>query len=90
MRAWHASRALGEGAYPRHAGQSLHAHNAKKCDDALRASTELAREAPGRPHMPSFQLGLIQAQAVTRRRRRRTDLSVPLSGVSAYAHPAWV
>ena len=30
VRAWHASRALGRGAYPRHAGQSLHAHGVEK------------------------------------------------------------
>ena len=49
MRAWHASRALGEGAYPRHAGQSLHAHGAAGAA-APPAPTRSRRERPQASH----------------------------------------
>ena len=44
-REWHASRALGEGAYPHHAGQSLHARGAARAA-APPAPTQSQRERP--------------------------------------------
>ena len=44
-REWHASRALGGGAYPHHAGQSLHARGAARAA-APPAQTQSQRERP--------------------------------------------
>ena len=46
----------------------------KKCDDTLRTGTKPAREAPGRPHMPSRHLEPSWARVAAQRGRRRTPL----------------
>ena len=56
VRAWHASRALGAGAYPHHAGQDLRTHDAKKTRRRPPRQHEVGTVAPGGPSMPSRRL----------------------------------
>ena len=90
VRAWHASWALGAGAYPRHAGQGLHAHSAKKVrrhpPHWHEASTGGTRQTPHAEPPPRAQL----SPSVSSARAPPHSLTVPLSAVARPRHPTRV
>ena len=79
VRVWHASRALGAGAYPHHAGQDLRAHDAKKTRQCPPHQHEVGTVAPGTPSMPSRRL---------RPKRPKWQLDEGTAASSPWARPS--